>query len=110
MHLFRIGLCTDEAGSTGIGSAWVLRSVLPYEIRSAMVEENQKLQNTQMDGAAAAAFSGMREPDMNGIMTDWRRADGQLGSIGVLLVVLGLILASGREIDDSEHGGRDVSL
>lgn len=96
-------MCTHRAVSLGIGNAWVLCSVLPYEIRSAMLDENMKLQNTQMDGAAASALGGMREPDMNGIMVDWRRADGQLGSMGILHVILGLILASGRELDDSQH-------
>lgn len=52
----------------------------------------------EVDGAED---DGTRAGDGD-VMLDWKKADGQLASMGLLYVVLSLILLSGRSVADGE--------
>lgn len=40
--------------------------------------------------------------DTEGVMLDWKRANSEVGSMGLLFFVLSLILLNGRSITDGE--------
>lgn len=79
---------------------WMVRSVLPAELRFNMAEGTTRLASTSADIDGAEALKGIRHGDSTGVMLDWRRADGQSGSIGLLFVVLGIVMVNGRECKD----------
>ncbi|WFD30763.1 hypothetical protein MSPP1_001787 [Malassezia sp. CBS 17886] len=67
------------APSNSSARAFVLRSTLPADVTAAM----------------ATPDSGHRA------LLDWRYPDGQLGTIGLLFLVLSIVLCSGRRIPDA---------
>ncbi|KDN40689.1 MAGE-domain-containing protein [Tilletiaria anomala UBC 951] len=84
------------------GKMWMVRSVLPLELRTAMTTATNRLASAAANADGVKALQGMRAGDDAGIMLDWRRGDGQQGSMGLLFFVLGLILVSGRQLSDQK--------
>lgn len=81
--------------------AWIVRSVLPPKLRQEMMEGSRRVaREVGPSSDTARALEQMRPGDPEGCVVDWQRADAQLGSMGLLYLVLGLILLSGRELPD----------
>lgn len=85
-----------------MAKAWVLRSVLPPSLRQEMMIASRRIaREVGPNSDENRVLSQVRPADTTGMMVDWQRADAQLGSMGLLYLVLGIILLSGRELPDS---------
>lgn len=92
-------LLTDPLTAATKSRMFIIRSLLPANILAQMAIPNSTLAapvndvNERVDGEAF---------DSDGVMLDWKRANSELGSIGLLFFILSLILLNGRSISDGE--------
>lgn len=92
----------EEGGSRGSAKAWVLRSILPSVMITALAEPNAQIaaafEHEDRDDEHQHRASPSSEP--SGMIMDWNRADGQLGSMGLTFLILGFILLNGRGLSN----------
>ncbi|KAE8228430.1 hypothetical protein CF326_g6636 [Tilletia indica] len=108
------------------GSAYILRNVLPAAAIAGLTKPSKELaevvasaskprkrsRNSGGESAAQAAevaganarknFVGQRMYDPQAPPLDWKAADGQLASMGLLYVILALILTNGRSLPNAQ--------
>lgn len=112
----------DEGGGAGSSSkstakAWILRSLLPLAMTTAMAEPNAKIaaafQHNEGDGDGDDDNDNERATsaaDSDGMMLDWKRSDNSLGAMGLTWLILGFILLNGRSLPNGERRKRAKTL
>ncbi|KAK0538079.1 hypothetical protein OC835_001536 [Tilletia horrida] len=129
---FALELVELRTGASASSNAYILRNVLPEAAIEGLVKPCKELRDLakrdaeltkngrkrQRSSAAAAEGSsqllelagaeerkkyvGHRSYDKEAPMLDWKAADGQLGSMGLLYVILALILTNGRTLPNNQ--------
>lgn len=94
--LTRSGLRSTATSS----KTYILRSILPAPLIEAMASPNAELAAVLSGSAADADRVGDR--DATGVALDWQQAGAELGSMGLLFLILSLILVNGRALADGE--------
>ena len=90
---------SERSASGVLSHSYVLRSLIPQRLIAGMGTPDAALQ------APAAGPSQGRAADARdgeGVMIDWRRADGQQAAMGLLMILLSLILLNQRVLPDGE--------
>ncbi|SPO36036.1 uncharacterized protein PSFLO_01507 [Pseudozyma flocculosa] len=88
----------DAAKASSTTKSWALRSVLPLQLIGRLSARNDDLARALHAGGEDSAVTA----DETGTALDWKKADLQLGSIGLLYVILSLILLNGRAISQAQ--------
>ncbi|KAN0065774.1 hypothetical protein ACQY0O_000904 [Thecaphora frezii] len=88
----------DATKANPATKSWMLRSALPSRLIRKLALGDNQLSDALNEGDEMTAVGA----DEEGTVLDWKKADRQLGSFGLLYVILSLILLNGRVIGQGQ--------